>query len=114
MSERDDLLQKYASNLPDDRYRNHYVSYASNFLESAAALEELEGLYREWDATFWEEIRKDVEPKGIKWYDLSPNEADRWRELLSEASVSWVLEMSPEVGKALFEIVEKVTGRKVM
>jgi len=39
MSERDDLLQKYASNLPDDRYRNHYVSYASNFLESAAALD---------------------------------------------------------------------------
>lgn len=39
MSERDDLLQKYASNLPDDRYRNHYVSYASNFLDSAAALD---------------------------------------------------------------------------
>ncbi len=39
MSERDDLLQKYASNLPDDRYRNHYVSYARNFLDSAAALD---------------------------------------------------------------------------
>jgi len=34
-----DLLAKYASNLPDSRYRNHYVSYARNFLESAAALD---------------------------------------------------------------------------
>ena len=39
MSERDDLLQKYASNLPDDRYRNHYVSYARAFLNSADALD---------------------------------------------------------------------------
>jgi len=36
---RADLLEKYASNLPDDRYRNHYVSYARSFLESAAALD---------------------------------------------------------------------------
>ena len=34
-----DLLAKYASNLPDSRCRNHYVSYARNFLESAAALD---------------------------------------------------------------------------
>jgi len=39
MSERDDLLQKYASNLPDNSYRNHYVSYARNFLDSATALD---------------------------------------------------------------------------
>ncbi len=39
MSERDDLLQKYASNLPDGRYRNHYVSYARNFLNSADSLD---------------------------------------------------------------------------
>ncbi len=39
MSERDELLQKYASNLPDNRYRNHYVSYARNFLDSAGALD---------------------------------------------------------------------------
>jgi len=36
---RADLLEKYASNLPDDRYRNHYASYARAFLESAAALD---------------------------------------------------------------------------
>ena len=39
MSERADLLQKYASNLPDDRYRNHYVSYARNFLDYADAMD---------------------------------------------------------------------------
>ncbi len=39
MSERDDLLQKYASNLPDSRSRNHYVSYAKSFLDSADALD---------------------------------------------------------------------------
>jgi len=33
------LLQKYASNLSDDRYRNHYVSYARAFLNSADALD---------------------------------------------------------------------------
>ena len=39
MSERDDLLQKYASNLPDSSSRNQYVSYARNFLDSADALD---------------------------------------------------------------------------
>jgi len=39
MNQTADLLQKYASNLPDDRYRNHYVSYARNFLNSADALD---------------------------------------------------------------------------
>lgn len=39
MSERDDLLQKYASNLPASANRPHYVSYAQNFLESATALD---------------------------------------------------------------------------
>ncbi len=33
------LLQRYASNLLDNRYRNHYVSYARNFLNSADALD---------------------------------------------------------------------------
>ncbi|GAH31768.1 unnamed protein product, partial [marine sediment metagenome] len=36
---RADLLEKYAANLPDDRYRNHYTSYARNFLDSADALD---------------------------------------------------------------------------
>lgn len=39
MNERADLLEKYASNLPDDRYRNHYVSYVRDFLNHAAALD---------------------------------------------------------------------------
>ncbi len=39
MSERADLLQKYASNLPDNRYRNHYISYAKNFLDYVDALD---------------------------------------------------------------------------
>ncbi|MBA7633674.1 hypothetical protein ES703_41245 [subsurface metagenome] len=34
-----DLLEKYAANLPDDRYRAHYVSYARNFLDYADALD---------------------------------------------------------------------------
>ncbi|GAI16318.1 unnamed protein product, partial [marine sediment metagenome] len=33
------LLQKYAYNLPDDRYCSHYVSYVGDFLESAGALD---------------------------------------------------------------------------
>jgi len=45
MSERDDLLQKYASNLPNSRSRNHFVSYARNFLDSADALDK-EGINR--------------------------------------------------------------------
>jgi len=39
VSERDDLLQKYASNLPDSSSRNQYVSYARQFLDSADALD---------------------------------------------------------------------------
>ncbi len=39
MGERDDLLEKYASNLPDSGYRNHYISYAKSFLNSADDLD---------------------------------------------------------------------------
>jgi len=75
---------------------------------------ELEQWYREWDATFWREIRADVEKKGIKWYELTPDEAERWWKQLTKASVAWVMERTPDVGKRLFQIVEKETGRKVL
>jgi len=39
MSERDDLLQKYVSNLPDSKYRNQYINSARKFLESVDALD---------------------------------------------------------------------------
>ena len=34
-----ELLEKYASNLPDSRYRNYYISCASKFLNSADGLD---------------------------------------------------------------------------
>ena len=55
-----------------------------------------------------------MEKKGIKWYELPPNEAERWWKLLTKASVSWVMKRTPDVGRQLFEVVEKVTGRKVL
>ena len=60
------------------------------------------------------EIRADVEAKGIKWYDLTPEESLRWRKELTKASVAWSLKRNPKLGRELFEVVEKVTGRKVL
>jgi TRAP-type C4-dicarboxylate transport system substrate-binding protein len=79
-----------------------------------AAQKELEGWYKEWDESFWKEIRADVEKKGIKWYDLTPEESVRWRELLTKESAKWVMDRTPDLGKKLFEVIEKVTGRKVL
>ena len=39
MKTNEELLQQYASSLPDNEYRNHYVSYARNFLNSAHVLD---------------------------------------------------------------------------
>jgi TRAP-type C4-dicarboxylate transport system substrate-binding protein len=75
---------------------------------------ELEEFYKQWDAKFWKEIKQDVEKKGIKWYDLTPEESLRWKKLLTKASVSWVMKRNPDRGKELFQIVEKVSGRKVL
>ena len=75
---------------------------------------ELEQWYKEWDKTFWKEIRADVEAKGIKWYDLPPEESLNWRKELTKASVSWSMKSDPKLGKELFGVVEKVTGRKIM
>lgn len=75
---------------------------------------ELEGWYKEWDKNFWKEIRADVEAKGIKWYDLTPDESLRWRQELTKASVAWSLKSNPELGEKLFGVVEKVTGRKIL
>jgi len=75
---------------------------------------ELEQWYKAYDKKFWKEIRADVEAKGIKWYDLTPEESLRWRKELTKASVSWSMKRNPKLGKELFEVVEKVTGRKVL
>ena len=81
-------------------------------IEKAQA--ELETWYKDWDKNFWKEIRADVEAKGIKWYDLPPEESLKWRQALTRASVAWGLKRNPKLGKELFEVVEKVTGRKVL
>ncbi|MBA7465026.1 hypothetical protein ES707_00187 [subsurface metagenome] len=39
MIDKDELLAKYSSNLPDGKYRNHYLSYAQNFLAYADSLD---------------------------------------------------------------------------
>ena len=36
---KDELLAKYSSNLPESRYSKHYLSYARNFLDSADTLD---------------------------------------------------------------------------
>lgn len=79
-----------------------------------AAQVELEQWYKEWDKKFWEEIKADVEAKGIKWYDLTPEESLRWRKALTKASVAWGLKRNPKLGRELFEVVEKATGRKIL
>lgn len=78
------------------------------------AQKELEIWYKEWDKQFWKDIRADVEAKGIKWYDLTPEESLKWRQALTRASVAWGLKRNPALGKELFGVVEKVTGRKVL
>jgi len=75
---------------------------------------ELEEWYKQWDQNFWKEIRADVEAKGIKWYDLPPEESLRWRQELTKASVAWTLKSNPELGKELFGVIERVTGRKIL
>ena len=80
-------------------------------IENAQA--ELEQWYKRWDKMFWEEIRADVEKKGVKWYYLTQEESLRWKKLLTEASYGWVMERKPKVGKELFDVVQKVTGRTV-
>ncbi len=77
------------------------------------AQKELESWYKEWDKTFWKEIKADVEEKGVKWYTLPKEESLRWKKLLTDASVQWVMERKPEVGSELFSVVEEVTGRNI-
>lgn len=79
-----------------------------------AAQKEYEGWIAEWITNFWKIVKEDVTKKGLIWYDLAPQEITRWRNLLNDASVQWVMERSPKVGTELFTIVEKATGRKVM
>ncbi|MGD8564482.1 MAG: hypothetical protein PVG03_18215, partial [Desulfarculaceae bacterium] len=80
----------------------------------AAAQKELEGWYKKWDAQFWKSIKADVVAKGIKWYELTPEESTRWKKLLTTCSVTWVMKRKFDLGKKLFAVVEKETGRKVL
>ena len=79
-----------------------------------AAQREWEQWYRDYYKTFWKVIKKDVVAKGIIWYELTPDEVKRWRELLTECSVEWVMKRTPALGRKLFGIMEKITGRKVV
>lgn len=80
----------------------------------AAAQRDLEQWYPTYDRDMREVIVKDTEEKGVKWYFLSPKEDERHRELFSKATVSWVMGRKPDLGRKLYEVVEKVTGRKVL
>jgi hypothetical protein len=48
------------------------------------------------------------------WYDLAPQEISRWRNLLNNVSVQWVMDRNAKVGRELFTVVEKATGRKIL
>jgi TRAP-type C4-dicarboxylate transport system substrate-binding protein len=92
-----------------------YESLPSEVKEGiAAAQRDLEPWYVEWDKEFRAHIVQDSEAKGLKWYFTPPEEDRRWQKLLTEATVEWVMEREPELGKQLYEVVEKVTGRKVL
>ncbi|MBW1716909.1 MAG: TRAP transporter substrate-binding protein DctP [Deltaproteobacteria bacterium] len=80
----------------------------------ASAQRDLEQWYPIYDRDFRNAIIKDTEQKGVKWYFLSPKEDDRCRELLSDASVSWVTKREPDIGRKLYAIIEKTTGQKVL
>ncbi|MCK4828408.1 TRAP transporter substrate-binding protein [bacterium] len=80
----------------------------------AAAQHDLEPWYIGWDKKFREHIVQDSEAKGLKWYFTTPEEDKRWQKLLTEATVEWVMKREPKIGRELYEVVEKVTGRKVL
>jgi len=80
----------------------------------AAAQRDLEPWYIGWDKEFRKYIVQDSEAKGLKWYFTPPEEDKRWQKLLTEATVEWVMKREPKIGRELYEVVEKVTGRKVL
>lgn len=80
----------------------------------AAAQSELEQWYIEWDKDFRKHIVQDTEAKGLKWYFTTPKEDKRWQKLLTEATVEWVMKRKPDLGRKLYQVVERVTGRKVL
>jgi len=80
----------------------------------AAAQRDLEPWYIEWDKEFRKHIVQDSEAKGLKWYFTAAEEDKRWQKLLTEATVEWVMKREAKVGKQLYEVVERVTGRKVL
>ena len=79
----------------------------------ATAQSELEQWFLQYDRNMREVVVKDTEKKGVKWYFLPPKEDERFREALSKATVTWVMERTPDLGKKLYGIMEKVTGRKM-
>jgi TRAP-type C4-dicarboxylate transport system substrate-binding protein len=79
-----------------------------------AAQRELESWYIQWDKDFRAHIVKDTEAKGLKWYFTPPAEDARWQKILAEQTVSWTTEREPKISRQLFQIVEKVTGRKIL
>ena len=79
-----------------------------------SAQQEFEGWIAGWINNFWKIVKEDVTKRGLIWYDLAPQEISRWRNLLNDVSVQWVMARNPGVGKELFTVVEKATGRKVM
>lgn len=97
--------------LNEDIYREFPADIKAGI---AAAQRELEEWYPRYDTDFRAAIVKDTEQKGVKWYFLPPEEDERCREMLSEATVSWVMKRKPDLGKKLYDIVEKAIGRKVL
>jgi TRAP-type C4-dicarboxylate transport system substrate-binding protein len=80
----------------------------------ATAQRELEPWYIEWDKSLRKHIVQDTEAKGLKWYFTPPSEDARWQKILADQTVSWTMEQQPQVSRKLFEIVQKVSGRKIL
>jgi TRAP-type C4-dicarboxylate transport system substrate-binding protein len=79
-----------------------------------AAQRDLEQWFLQYDKNMREVVVEDTEKKGVKWYFLPPKEEERFREFFSKATVTWVMERTPDLGKKLYGIMEKVTGRKIL
>jgi TRAP-type C4-dicarboxylate transport system substrate-binding protein len=80
----------------------------------AAAQTELEQWFLQYDKDFRKAVVEESEKKGVKWHFLSPQEDERFRELFAKATVTWVMEKTPDLGKQLYTIMEKATGRNML
>jgi len=79
-----------------------------------AAQSDLEQWFLQYDRDMRAAVVPDTEKKGVKWHFLSPEEDKRFAKLFHRATVTWVMERTPDLGKKLYGIMEQVTGRKML